>query len=237
MDMWSRLIQAVHVPSKRGEDIVAGILDIWVSKYGCFEKTIHDNGGEFVSKSFVEMCDMLGVHDGTTAAHSPWSAGMIEKNHALVDRTLESLMEDFPTYSKRTLLNWAVAIKNSTVNGTGFSPFQVVFGRNPKLPCILTNDIAAMREEVVSNELMVNLNVLDRTRVRFNEAIADNAVKRMLRAKVRLSAGPNTVTIFFKPYCLRTRYDTVQSETCSSHTLSICVQRSQLTPPQALHTS
>ena len=185
MDMWSRLIQAVHVPSKRGEDIVAGILDIWVSKYGCFEKTIHDNGGEFVSKSFVEMCDMLGVHDGTTAAHSPWSAGMVEKNHALVDRTLESLMEDFPTYSKRTLLNWAVAIKNSTVNGTGFSPFQVVFGRNPKLPCILTNDIAAMREEVVSNELMVNLNVLDRTRVRFNEAIADNAVKRMLRAKVR----------------------------------------------------
>ena len=110
IDMWSKLLQARLVKSKRSEEIVGAILDCWVSVYGAFERTIHDNGGEFTGKPFKEMMDLLGVSDGTSGAHSLWSCGVVEKHHAVVDSTYQALLRDFPRYKKETLLQWAVFI-------------------------------------------------------------------------------------------------------------------------------
>ena len=185
IDMWSKLMQGCYVPSKKPEHIVAGILDCWISKYGIFDRTVHDNGGEFVGKAFVEMTDLLGIQDTTTAAHSPFSAGIVEKHHALCDKTLEALRRDFPKYDKKILLNWALAIKNSTTTSTGWSPYQVIYQRNPRLPSTLESDLPGLREEVTSRELMQNLNAIEQARIKYNEALADTQIKRAISAKTR----------------------------------------------------
>ena len=79
------------------------------------------------------MMDLLGVIDGTSAAHSPWSCGVVERHHAVVDSTYQALLRDFPDYKKETLLQWAVFVKNSTTTTSGWSPYQIVYGRNPKV--------------------------------------------------------------------------------------------------------
>ena len=101
IDMWSKLIQARLLKTKKCEEVTAAIMDCWVSVYGAFERTIHDNGGEFTGKEFKEMMDLLGVIDGTSATHSPWSCKVVGRLHAVVDSTYE------------TLLQWAVFVKNS----------------------------------------------------------------------------------------------------------------------------
>ena len=185
IDMWSKLIQARFVPSKKSEHIVAALLECWLSVYGSFDRSIHDNGGEFTGAAFKEMCDLMGVQDGTSGAHSPWSCGVVEIHHAIVDRTYEALRRDFPHYKKETLLQWAVMVKNSTPSATGFSPFQAVYGKNPQLPSLLTSNIAGMREEVTTKEIMESMNALNAARVRFNEALCDNRLSKMIKAKVR----------------------------------------------------
>ena len=185
IDMWSRLMQGAYVKSKKPEDIIAALMDCWISKYGVFDRTVHDNGGEFIGNAFVEMTDLLGIQDGTTAAHSPWSAGMVEKHHALCDKTLDSLRRDFPTYNKKVLLNWALAIKNSTPGSAGWSPYQVVYQRNPKLPSVLESDLPGLRAEVTSRELMENLNAHEAARIAYNEALVDNQIKKAILSKVR----------------------------------------------------
>ena len=57
---------ARYVKSKKSEDIIEALLDVWVAKFGSFSKSIHDNGGEFVSRAFDEMVDLLGIQDGTS---------------------------------------------------------------------------------------------------------------------------------------------------------------------------
>ena len=185
IDVWSKLMQARVVRSKKSEHIVEALLECWVAPYGVFQATIHDNGGEFIGKAFTEMVDMLGIEDRTGAAHSPWSYGIVEKHHAVVDKTFESLRRDFPSYSDNVLLQWALAIKNATPTSTGFSPAQVVFGKNPVLPSLLEANPAMLREEVLSESLMKNMNALNSARVAYNEALADVQVKRMLKAKLR----------------------------------------------------
>ena len=185
IDMWSKLIAARFVPSKKSSDIIEALLECWVSVYGSFQRSIHDNGGEFIGAAFKEFCDLFGIQDGTSGAHSPWSCGVVEIHHAITDRTYEALRRDFPHYRKEVLLQWAVMVKNSMPSATGWSPFQAVYGTNPQLPSLMTTNIAGMREEVTCEQLVQNMNALAKARVRFNQALCDTSLSRMLKAKVR----------------------------------------------------
>ena len=185
IDMWSKLIMARFVKSKKSEDIIAALLEGWIAVYGCFDRTIHDNGGEFISAAFQEMVDLLGIQDGTSGAHSPWSCGVVEKHHAVVDATYEALRRDFPHYRKETLLQWAAYLKNSTPSVTGWSSYQILYGRNPKMPCLMTSNIAGLREEVITKELLENLNAMQAARIEYNRALADVRLKKMIKSKVR----------------------------------------------------
>ena len=185
IDIWSKLLQARIVKSKKSEEVVAAIMECWVAVFGSFESTLHDNGGEFVGKAFKDMVDLMGVRDRTTGAHSPWSAGVVERHHAVCDRTYDSLCKDFPHYKKELLLQWAVMIKNSQPTARGWSPFQVVYGKNPVLPNLMDSPISAMREEVTSEALMQNMNALAKARVKFNEQLCDSRAAKMIKSKLR----------------------------------------------------
>ena len=185
IDFWSKLMQARIVKSKKSEDVVSALLECWISHYGTFSATVHDNGGEFIGSAFTEMVDLLGIEDRSGAAHSTWSYGIVEKHHAVVDKTFEALKRDYPHYKDNTLLQWAITIKNSTTTSTGFSPYQAVFQKNPVLPSLVEASPSMLREEVVSATLMENFNAMNTARIKYNEALADNQIKKMLKAKLR----------------------------------------------------
>ena len=109
INMWSKLLQARLVKSKRSEEIVGEYLTAGCRCTGP-SRGQHDIGGDNTGKPFKEMMDLLGVSDGTSGAHSLWSCGVVEKHHAVVDSTYQALLRDFPRYKKETLLQWAVFI-------------------------------------------------------------------------------------------------------------------------------
>ena len=57
-------------------------------------------------------------------------------------------------------LSWAVSAKNSLQNFHGFSPKQLVFGRNTNFPCVLQDKLPAL-EGCTTNEVVAqNLNAM-----------------------------------------------------------------------------
>ena len=50
---------------------------------------------------------------------------------------MASLMADDPKLTMQETVNHAAFVRNSKINDTGYSPFQVNYGRNPKIPGIL----------------------------------------------------------------------------------------------------
>ena len=73
---------------------------------------------------------------GTTAAHSPVSNGLCEKNHEIVDRMMAKIMVDNNSMKVTDALHNALFAKNVEPNNKGFSSFQIVYGNNPALPGI-----------------------------------------------------------------------------------------------------
>lgn len=189
IDMYSRLCVSVFVKSKEPSVIIHTFLKSWVGAgFGVPSKgLLTDNGGEFSNDQFREMASMLGIHVMTTGAESPFQNGLCEKNHGLVDIMLEKLVYDNPTIPLDVLLCWANMAKNSLQNWNGFSSFQLVFGKNPSLPNVITDGLPALEGRSHSEVLTMHMNALHSARKAFIESEYSERIRRALRSRVRAS--------------------------------------------------
>ena len=185
IDMYSRLTQAAFIPNKVPDQVVAAILVKWVANYGVPKAILNDNGGEFANSEVQEMKSWLNIKDLTTGAESPFQNGLCEKNHQTVDNILERIESDYPKLPMNAKLAWATMAKNCLLNVYGYSPYQLVFGRNPNLPNILTDGPPSWEDKTVGERLGAHLTALKNSRKGFIESESSERIKRALRAKIR----------------------------------------------------
>ena len=150
VDMFSRLHMAVFVPDKRSETIAEAILRIWIAQPGLgpMEFLHSDKGGEFFNETLSKVADYLQVKHTATAAFTPNANGLNERNHCIVDTKLEKMLLTDPDLKPETALMWAINAKNTLNNRSGFSPAQIVFGKNPSLPTIFTAGPPGLEEDI-----------------------------------------------------------------------------------------
>ena len=154
---FSRLTRGVIIKDKLPKTIVSGILKCWVLGNGIGpgipEKFLFDNGGEFNNPEVLDLAEKHGMRmHGVTAAHSPFSNGLCEKNHQIVDTMMNKLMSGDKALKEVDALDNALFAKNIEPNNKGFSPFQVVYGTNPNIPEILNSTPPSMSTEFTSKK-------------------------------------------------------------------------------------
>ena len=157
IDHATRFSKACVIPSKKKEVIVSKICEIWISLFGIPKRILSDNGGEFNNEDLREMGEKLNSTITTTAAESPWSNGINERHNAISGDMIVKVKRDVGC-SLDVAVTWAVSAKNSLANVYGYSPNQLVFGRNPNFPSILTDKLPASDEKTKSQVLLDNLN-------------------------------------------------------------------------------
>ena len=89
IDHATRLSACAIVRSKRPEEIIRQIFRVWISVYGCPEKFLMDNGGEFSNEHFRQLCEKVNITVKTTGAESPWSNGLCERHNQVLGQMLE----------------------------------------------------------------------------------------------------------------------------------------------------
>ena len=127
------------------------------------------------------MCDKLGVHFVTTGAEAPWSNGLVERHHTLIAKNVKKIAEE--TGSRvETALAWAVNAKNSLSNINGFSPYQLLLGRNPTLPSINNpyEHPTTLEEETPSEREAEHITAMFNARKQQMAAEADEKIRRAL---------------------------------------------------------
>ena len=126
------------------------------------EKLYGDNGGEFNNSELQDMAENLNITVKTTPADSPFSNGLLERDSAVLTETLLKVRVEYKLDWEASL-GWAISA-NSLQSVHGFSPFQLVFGRNPNLPKILEDKLPALEgttsSEIVAKSCMLQENHL-----------------------------------------------------------------------------
>ena len=208
VDLFSRLTIAKRISRKYPYEVVQAFMSAWLATgYGTPEEILIDNGGEFTADEIKEMTSVLNVKVNTTAANSPFSNGVCERNHAVMDTMLLKLQAENPKTPLDDLISWACTVKNSMSMFAGFSPYQIVFGKNPTLPGLneyhppSTNEL----DEIKGDVLLKHLQALNSARKAFVEAEASERVRRAMRHKIRISERsyrPGDMVYYKKEGCV-----------------------------------
>jgi len=103
-------------------------------KFGPPDRILSDQGRNFTSSVIRNLCSLYGIKKIRTSAYHPQGNGACER----FNRTLHDLLVTLDEPAKKRWPNYLsglVAIYNATPHATtGYSPFQLLFGREPKLP-------------------------------------------------------------------------------------------------------
>ena len=190
IDMFSRFTMAKIINTKKPTEVINGLMEKWITIFGTPGKILTDNGGEFCNEEMLLLTNKFNVEHNTTGAESPWENGLCEKNHATNDNIMEALEEDNPKVPLDTLLLWALVAKNSLLMVQGFSPYQLIFGKNPRLPNIITDPLPTWDDEGISGALLNHLTAMRKARQEFIKQESALKLKKALEAKVRTN---NTV--------------------------------------------
>ena len=142
VDDATRLIAGQAISNKQPETIMTAIYTAWIMGHGkgpgLPEKYfLADNGREFVNEKLLDLLQAAGISLKTTASYSPTMNGMNERNHAIADKIVEKLRHEDPNMTMQQAVDKAAWAKNTLINTQrGFSPFQMIYGRNPSIPGI-----------------------------------------------------------------------------------------------------
>ena len=121
--------------------------EAWVRPFGAPEVVLSDAGAEFM-KEFANGLELNSVLHHVVDADSPWQNGIAERHGGEIKRRLlRELSEGQTVLSSREdvdlMLCHLTTCKNQWYTRAGYSPAQLVFGRNPRIPEELLSDQVA----------------------------------------------------------------------------------------------
>ena len=132
------------------------------------------------------MCKNFNITFTTTPSYSPWSNGLCERHNYILTETLLKIKEEGKC-DRETALAWAISAKNSFINVKGFSPYQLVLGRNVSLPSVVTDKPPALEGSTESRTVAEHLTALHSARKAFVAAESSEKIRRALRRQTQSS--------------------------------------------------
>ena len=90
-DYFTKWVVAEGIPNKKSQTVADVLYSSWITKFGCSRHFHSDQGGEFTSALFTEMCTRLRIDKTVTTAYRPQSDGLVERSN----RSLQSMLRAY----------------------------------------------------------------------------------------------------------------------------------------------
>ena len=102
------------------------------SRVGIPDEMLTDCGGQFTAKVMKEVSRLLSLQQITTTPYHPICNGLIERFHMTLKQMLRRMCAERPTDWDKYLPALPFAIRKVPKVSLGFSPFELLYGRNVK---------------------------------------------------------------------------------------------------------
>lgn len=141
-DYFTKLTEIYPMPDMQAVTVADIIIRGWIKRYGCPQQIHSDQGRQYESLLFQELCKLLEIDKTRTTPLHPRSDGMIER----MNRTIQDMLSKYIQGHQKDWdqhLDFLTMAYNSTPHeSTGFSPHKMVFGEEMRYPLDLISDSA-----------------------------------------------------------------------------------------------
>ena len=133
-DYLTRYVVSVGIPNKSAPISAEVFVKEIICKFGAPESFLTDQGTNFVSELFEDVCKYLSIFKEYTTPYHPQTDGLVERfNH-----TLASMISMYVSNKQDDWDQWipfVVFAYNSTMQSSlGETPHFLLYGQDPKLP-------------------------------------------------------------------------------------------------------
>ena len=110
------------------------LVDKVFSVFGIPERLLSDNGKSFESEVIEQLCVLFGVKKVFTCPYSPKSDAICERYNRTLCNMLGTLEAEKRGKWSKYIQHMCNLYNSSVHSATGFSPFELMFGRKSRLP-------------------------------------------------------------------------------------------------------
>ena len=141
-DHFTRYAQAYVTKTQTAQTTANTLWDKFIVHYGLPEKILMDQGHNFESQLVADLCKLMGTQKVWTSPYCLQTNGQCERFNSILINMLGTLPKGKKSEWKNHI-GMLVHAYNCTQNSaTGFSPYFLMFGRQPHLPISVTLGLA-----------------------------------------------------------------------------------------------
>ena len=132
-DYFTKYTEAYALPDMTAQTVADKLSTEWFCRFGTAVCLHSDQGRQFESALFKELCKTWDIHKTRTARYRPQSDGVVERQNRTIRKILRSLIEDIKTWDEH--LPFALMAYNASIHeSTICSPNLLLFGNKNRLP-------------------------------------------------------------------------------------------------------
>jgi transposase InsO family protein/predicted aspartyl protease len=133
-DYFTRWTEAYAMRDQEAVTVTGKFLEEFICRFGIPRQVHTDQGRQFESRVFQELCTRLHIDKTRTTAYHPQSDGLVER----FNRTVEDLLSKYVSPTQRDWDEYLplamLAYRSSVHESTGQTPCRMMLGRDPALP-------------------------------------------------------------------------------------------------------
>ena len=122
------------------ETVAEALVNIF-SRLGVPEEILSDLGTQFVSDCMKEVTRLLSIKQITTTPYHPMCNGLTEKFNGTMKLMLKRLCSEQPRQWHRFINPLLFAYREVPQESTGFSPFELLYGRAVRGPMTILREL------------------------------------------------------------------------------------------------
>ena len=141
-DHFTRYAQCYITSDVKAATVAEIMVNQFFTNYEWPDKILTNRGKEFENYLFKEICEMARIRKLRTSSYHPQTNGQCER----FNKTLISMIGTLPGDAKKKWQEWVPMLVHAynctTSSVTGYSPYFLIYGRQPKLPIDLEYGVA-----------------------------------------------------------------------------------------------
>ncbi|XP_030839510.1 uncharacterized protein LOC763830 [Strongylocentrotus purpuratus] len=154
MDTTTRFPEAFPLRNIKAKTVIDALL-MFFTRYGLPHEIQSDQGSNFTSNVFQEVMYQLGIKQINSSAYHPQSQGALERYHQTLKTMIKSYCLENSGDWDKGIPFLLFASRDTPNDSTGFTPFELVFGHEPRGP------LKVVKEQLLSEMKEESENVLD----------------------------------------------------------------------------
>ena len=133
IDYYTKYAEAVALPNQEAETVVRALEQVF-ARHGMPSVLLTDQGRNFESHLVASMCQLFGIEKRRTTAYHPQTDGLCERFNGILKTLLRMRVNNDKDDWDEQLPHALLAYRVSKQSSTGATPFEMLYGRDPRLP-------------------------------------------------------------------------------------------------------